>query len=166
MKIKFAMVAALLSMTAPAMAHIHNVDRAGGQAYGFENPLLRGGFVVRRSIFPSGLHELVSRSALAHGVPLALAHGVVRVESGYNCGARNRSGAAGIMQVLPRTAAGVGIRGGLLSCSNGLEAGMRYLRQAWLRARGNMCAAASLYNTGLAGSGRCSAYGRRVIGRG
>jgi hypothetical protein len=113
----------------------------------------------------AGIRGLVSAIAREEGVPLPLAHGIVRVESNYSCSAHNRSGASGIMQVLPRTARGVGVYGNLHACSTGLRAGMRYLRQAFVRAHGNMCAAASLYNSGVAGSGRCSAYGRLVLAR-
>jgi soluble lytic murein transglycosylase-like protein len=136
------------------------------------NRALRGGFALPRRALRStfgeaaGLRGLVTRIAIEEGVPPALGHGVVRIESGYRCNAYNRSGASGIMQILPRTAAGVGIRGNLRSCATGLRAGMRYLRQAYVRAHGNMCVAASFYNTGLGGGGRCSAYGRRVIARG
>ncbi len=108
------------------------------------------------------LHGMISASAHRHGVPQALAHGIVRVESGYNCRARNpRSSAKGLMQVIDGTARGVGVHGNRLDCHVGLEAGMRVLRQAFVVAGGNWCVAATIFNTG---SGRhCSGYGRRVL---
>lgn len=111
------------------------------------------------------LHSQVTASAHRHGVPASLAHGVVKAESGYDCRARNpRSSAKGIMQVLDRTARGVGVHGNRLNCATGLEAGMRYLRQAYVAARGNHCVAATLFNRGTGASRTCSAYGRRVTG--
>lgn len=106
-------------------------------------------------------YALVTRSALRHGLPPALVHGIVRVESGYRCSAYNH-GATGIMQVKVETARLVGIRRGLRSCAVGLEAGMRYLEQAYRIARGNSAVAATLYNRGLAGRPSTSAYSSAV----
>ncbi|MEE9481902.1 lytic transglycosylase domain-containing protein [Methylobacterium ajmalii] len=112
----------------------------------------------------SDVHRQVTQSARAHGVPPALAHGVVRAESGYRCTARNRhSSAKGLMQVLDKTAHGVGVRGNRLHCATGLEAGMRYLRQAYRIAHGNWCQAATLFNRGTGAARTCSGYGRRVL---
>ena len=90
--------------------------------------------------FASDLRSQIDSAADAHGIPRHIAHGVVTVESGYRCGLRNRSsGASGVMQVLPATARSVGVTGSLFDCSNGMRAGMRYLRMAIDRA-GSGCA--------------------------
>lgn len=110
----------------------------------------------------SDVKRMVSASASRHGVPHALAHGIVKAESGYNCRARNpRSSAKGLMQVIDGTARSVGVHGNRLDCATGLEAGMRVLRQALAAARGNWCVAATIYNLGSAS--HCSGYGRRVL---
>lgn len=93
------------------------------------------------------IRAMVTASAIAHGVPPALAHRVVQRESRYRCHAHNRSGASGIMQVMPRTARGVGVHGNLHDCAVGLEAGMRYLRLA-ITARG-VAGASRAYATGF-----------------
>ena len=108
------------------------------------------------------VYAMVTQSAIEHGLPPALAHGIVRVESGYNCGAYH-AGAAGIMQVKPATARSVGVYGGLRSCAAGLEAGMRYLRQAYELAHGNAGYAATLYNRGLGARPSKSGYSRSVM---
>jgi soluble lytic murein transglycosylase-like protein len=110
----------------------------------------------------AAIYAMVTRSAIEHGLPPALAHGIVRVESGYNCAAYNR-GAAGIMQVKAATARSVGVSGGLRSCSEGLEAGMRYLREAYQLAHGNPAFAATLYNRGLGARPSQSGYSRSVM---
>ena len=110
----------------------------------------------------AGIYAMVTRSALEHGLPPALAHGIVRVESGYNCAAYN-AGAAGIMQIKPASARSVGVSGGLRSCGAGLEAGMRYLRLAYQMAHGNASLAATLYNRGLAARPSRSDYSRSVM---
>ncbi len=109
-----------------------------------------------------GLRRMVTEAAIRHRVPVALAHGVVKAESNYNCRAHSRSGATGIMQTLRATAAGVGVSGPLTDCATGLEAGMRYLKLA-LDTHGAGCAGASAYERGVRAPGRCTAYGRKVL---
>jgi soluble lytic murein transglycosylase-like protein len=119
------------------------------------------GMVQAREVEPS-IYNLVTSMAEAHGVDPALAHAVVKVESGYDCSAKNpRSSAAGAMQVLKGTARAVGVAGNLRDCRTGLEAGMRYLSRMVSLSGGSACAAATAYNRGSVGG--CSAYGRKVM---
>lgn len=110
----------------------------------------------------SGIHRMVTDAAQRHGVPVAVAHAIVRVESNYNCGARSHMNARGIMQVLPATARGEGVGGNLYNCATGLEAGMRYLRKIVV-AHGTSCAALSLYERGIYARPVCTVYGRRAV---
>jgi soluble lytic murein transglycosylase-like protein len=109
-----------------------------------------------------GVFAMVTEAAERHGVPVALAHAIIKIESGYNCRAHSRYGAAGIGQVLPASARAEGVSGNLYECGTGLEASMRYLKHA-VALYGDGCAAASAYNTGLFGAGRCTGYGRRAM---
>jgi len=110
------------------------------------------------------VHKLVTKYAQKHGIDPALAHAIVKVESNYNCNAKNpRSSATGLMQTLVPTARGVGVTGNLRDCSTSLEAGMRYLKQAVAK-HGAGCAGASAYNLGHYGSSRCTGYGKKVMG--
>lgn len=112
---------------------------------------------------PSAVYAMVTEAAHRHGIPPRLLHGIVRIESGYNCHARNRSSrATGIGQVLPRTAHSVGVYGSLTDCSNGIEAAARYLKLA-LDAGGYGCAGLSLYERGIAARPVCTSYGRKVM---
>lgn len=106
--------------------------------------------------------DLVSKIANKHGVNPKLVHAVVKAESGGNCKARNRSGATGIMQVLPSTARSVGVHGNLKDCATGLEAGVRYLKLA-LQRGGHGCAGVSLYERGIGARPVCTVYGRKVM---
>jgi soluble lytic murein transglycosylase-like protein len=110
----------------------------------------------------SDIRSKVDSVADAYGVPRAIAHGVVKVESRYNCHLTGRAGERGIMQVKPATARSVGVTGNLYDCGTGLEAGMRYLRAA-LNRGGSGCAGISLYQKGLYGSVRCTPYGNKVL---
>jgi soluble lytic murein transglycosylase-like protein len=109
-----------------------------------------------------GLRAMVNQIARQHGVPPHIAHGVVMAESRYNCNAYNRSGASGIMQVLPNTARSVGVHGSLRNCVNGLNAGMKYLKLA-LNKGGYGCSGVSLYERGIYARPGCTAYGRKVM---
>jgi soluble lytic murein transglycosylase-like protein len=117
---------------------------------------------MRHSGQESAVAAMVTEAAERHGVPIGLAHAIIKIESGYNCHARSRYGAAGIGQVLPASARAEGVSGNLYNCSTGLEASMRYLKHA-VAIYGDGCAAASAYNTGIFGAGRCTGYGRRAM---
>lgn len=110
------------------------------------------------------LAATITRKATEHGVPPKLAKSIVKVESNFNCKAKNpNSSASGAMQVLRRTAKGVGVHGNLFNCETGVEAGMRYLKQAYEAADGDWCKTATLYNRGVYARPVKSAYCRKVL---
>jgi soluble lytic murein transglycosylase-like protein len=95
--------------------------------------------------------DLIEDAAAKHGVPLALAHAVIRVESNYNPGARGSAGEVGLMQIKPATARGLGYRGSvraLYDPATNLEWGMRYLAAAHKLASGDTCGTILRYNAG------------------
>ncbi|TXN08944.1 lytic transglycosylase domain-containing protein [Methylobacterium sp. WL103] len=107
------------------------------------------------------VQSIVTQEAARAGVPNRLAHAIIKVESGYNCRARNRSGASGAGQLMPATARAMGVRN-IMDCRQNIAGAMRYLRQAINRG-GAGCAGDSLYETGVGARPHCSAYGRRVM---
>jgi soluble lytic murein transglycosylase-like protein len=117
---------------------------------------------AQRAGAASSIYTMVTEAAQRHGVPVGLAHAIIKIESGYNCHAHSRYGAAGIGQVLPSSARAEGVSGNLYECSTGLEASMRYLKHA-VALYGDSCAAASAYNTGIFARGQCTGYGRRAM---
>ena len=86
--------------------------------------------------FASGdavLNSLIAKHAAENGVPLDLAHAVIRKESGYNARARGH-GTLGLMQIKPATARGIGYKGsaaGLMDPDTNLAWGMKYLGGAY-----------------------------------
>lgn len=112
----------------------------------------------------AGAQDAVKDAARRHNVPQKLALAVADVESRFQCHARSSAGARGVMQVMPRTARGVGVHGNLFDCKVGAEAGMRYL-SAIIRKHGVSCASISLYNRGSHARPVCTAYGRKVLAR-
>lgn len=93
---------------------------------------------------------LVKQMARKHGVPQAFALRVARIESGVKCGRIGRSGERGPLQVLPRTAAGLGYKNiRNASCATQTSAGMKHLAICWRSARGNQYRAAACHNGGF-----------------
>ncbi len=94
---------------------------------------------------------LISRYATAYGVPVALAHAVIRVESNYRANARGRAGEIGLMQIKPATARAMGYSGsakGLYNPETNIKFGMKYLAGAHKLGGGSVCGTILKYNAG------------------
>ncbi|ABM33295.1 transglycosylase-like protein with SLT domain [Paracidovorax citrulli] len=96
-------------------------------------------------------HEAAITAIARHyGLEPALLKALVAVESGYNAAARSPANARGLTQVLPSTAAGVGLQQpeqNLYRPELALAAGAAYLRQMWFEFRAWDLALAA-YNAG------------------
>lgn len=95
--------------------------------------------------------RLIAQYASAEGVPLALAHAVIRIESNYRANARGSAGEIGLMQIKPSTARGMGFRGSvkaLYDPATNLRWGMKYLGRANKLGGGDTCGAVLRYNAG------------------
>lgn len=96
---------------------------------------------------------LIARHARANGVPVGLAHAVIRVESNYNARARGGAGEVGLMQIKPSTARIMGFSGAaraLYDPNTNLTWGMQYLAEAYRLAGGSVCGTILRYNAGHA----------------
>ncbi len=94
---------------------------------------------------------LVARYARAYGVPVELAHAVIKVESNYRANARGRAGEIGLMQIKPATARLMGYSGsskGLYVPEQNIKYGMKYLGQAYKLGGGTTCGTILKYNAG------------------
>ena len=126
-----------------------------------EQPATHTNKVVTRGV-TANYH--VAAAAAKHGVPVKLALAIAHAESRFNCRARNpQSGASGIMQVMPATARGLGIRGSLFDCTTGATAGVMYLRRTLASCGGNWTCAAARYEAGEFSGRRTSQYAQRVM---
>ncbi len=91
--------------------------------------------------------EQVAKAGLQTGIDPDFIHSVIRAESGYNAKAVSPKGAQGLMQLMPATAAKLGVRDSLDPASN-IDGGSRYLRQLLLRYNGDAIKALAAYNAG------------------
>ncbi|MFZ1016745.1 MAG: lytic transglycosylase domain-containing protein [Candidatus Cybelea sp.] len=99
------------------------------------------------SLDPGTLNALVSGAAQANGVPPGLVRAVVMAESAGNPSAVSMAGAAGLMQLMPGTAAGCGI-GNPFDPSQNVSCGTSYLRSLLNRYHDNVTLAVAAYNAG------------------
>ena len=97
----------------------------------------------------------ITAAAKKHGIDPALLAGLVKQESGFNPNAGSPAGARGLTQLMPATAAGLGVTNVLDPIQN-LDGGAKYLRQQLDAFGGDVTRALAAYN---AGPGAVQRYG-------
>lgn len=93
------------------------------------------------------LDALINKYALAYGVDPSLVRAVMRHESGFNPGAVSPKGAQGLMQLMPGTAALMGVNNPFDPEQN-IAGGVGYLRFCLDRFQHNVPLAVAAYNAG------------------
>ena len=98
---------------------------------------------------PTGMEltEMLSRSGAAHHIDTDLLASVVHAESGGRIRAVSRTGAQGLMQLMPGTAAALGVKDAFAPAQN-VEGGTSYLDQLLTRYHDNIALALAAYNAG------------------
>jgi cell wall-associated NlpC family hydrolase len=91
--------------------------------------------------------SLILQAARDQGVDPALLKGLVQAESGFNPDSVSKVGAQGLTQLMPSTAAGLGVTNAFDPLQN-LEGGARFLAGALKRFGGNESLALAAYNAG------------------
>lgn len=90
----------------------------------------------------------IKDAAATYGVDPALIKAVIVAESGGDTTARSRSGAKGLMQLMPTTAKSLGVTN-IYDPQQNIAGGSRYLRQLLDRYDGNVHQALAAYNWGM-----------------
>ncbi|MDP3895131.1 MAG: transglycosylase SLT domain-containing protein [Mesorhizobium sp.] len=111
----------------------------------------RGEKTVTMTASSGSYGAIIARYAAVYGVPVSLAHAVIRVESNYRPGARGSAGEVGLMQIKPATARGLGYSGsvkGLYNPDTNIRYGMKYLGMAHKLGGGSTCGTILKYNAG------------------
>lgn len=93
-----------------------------------------------------GYDGLIRLTALEHDVPPALVKAVIAAESHFDSEAVSHKGAQGLMQLMPTTAAVLGVADPFAADQN-VRGGVRYLREM-LDRYGDMQRALAAYNAG------------------
>lgn len=88
----------------------------------------------------------IDEAALKTGTPAALIHAVISVESGYKAAAVSSAGAIGMMQLMPKTAAMLGVNPWIEA--ENILGGAKYLAQLNRQFAGNWHLALAAYNAG------------------
>jgi soluble lytic murein transglycosylase-like protein len=95
----------------------------------------------------SELHTFLARSAAQHHIDEDLLASVVKAESGGNVFAVSRTGAQGLMQLMPGTAATLGVQDSFRADQN-IAGGTAYLDQLLIRYHDDAALALAAYNAG------------------
>jgi soluble lytic murein transglycosylase-like protein len=96
---------------------------------------------------PVSYDHIISIISKKYNIEPSLVHAVIKVESNWDTKAISRSGAIGLMQLMPATARAMGIENPYNPEEN-IEAGIRYLRHLLDRFNGDLILAIAAYNVG------------------
>lgn len=89
---------------------------------------------------------VLAHAAASEGVEDAFVRSVAKAESGYSPSAISKKGAIGLMQLMPATAATLGVDP--KDAEANAQGGARYLRELLVRYHGNSALALAAYNAG------------------
>jgi soluble lytic murein transglycosylase-like protein len=149
-----------------AVARVDQIQAMIGTLYG--NPVTGGATAPSSTTFASALQQasaptataagatggdstpydsLIADAAQRNGVDPALLKGLIRQESNFDPAARSGAGATGLTQLMPGTAAGLGVSDPS-DPAQAIEGGAKYLRQQLDRFGGDEAKALAAYNAG------------------
>ncbi len=101
---------------------------------------------VSRSVTAASPDELLAQAANDQGLPPEFLRSVARIESGLRQNAISSKGAIGLMQLMPGTAAELGVEP--THQQDNAQGGAKYLRSLLIRFHGDSALALAAYNAG------------------
>jgi soluble lytic murein transglycosylase-like protein len=103
--------------------------------------------VARPTWTPEEMRQLLAQAGSKHDLDVDLLASVVRAESGGNPRAVSRAGAQGLMQLMPKTAATLGVSNSFAADEN-INGGTAYLDALLKKYHDNLSLALAAYNAG------------------
>lgn len=97
--------------------------------------------------------DLIGAASRDYGVDAALIRAVIHAESGFNPNARSNRGASGLMQLMPGTAADMGV-GDVYAVHENINGGVKYLAMLLDTYKGDVTLATAAYHAGPANVSR------------
>lgn len=95
----------------------------------------------------SNIENIIQRAADTYNLPSKLIKAIIRHESNFNAHAISHAGAAGLMQLMPSTARGLGVTD-IMDPEQNIMGGAKYLRNMLDKYKGNVKLALAAYNAG------------------
>ena len=142
----------LCSSTAPQSATVNNTAAYSG------SPAINSGSVKLEASGLScsaDLDAIFNEAASKYGVDAKFLKAIAKCESDFSTECTSRSGAMGIMQLMPQTAASLGVTNAYDPYQN-IMGGARYISEKLTQYNGDKSLALAAYN---AGSGNVAKYG-------
>jgi soluble lytic murein transglycosylase-like protein len=153
------LVAAAISAATPAAAQVYKRTARDGTTYFTNiqpNPSLQRVALTQPASYETPREPVadygtyskeIAEAAALYAVPERLIRAVIRAESGFDPRAVSPRGACGLMQLMPETAAILGVRD-LFNPRQNIHAGARHLRAMMERFRNDLPMALAAYNAG------------------
>ncbi len=139
--------ASFADMVRAELAAQNSQEAGGADVPGVASGAAVGAINAPSMVAPAQINALVSTNASQWNVDPALVKAIIANESGFNSNATSNVGAQGLMQLMPGTAAGLGVTNAYDPAQN-VSGGTRYIKGLLDRFDGDVRKAVAAYNAG------------------